>query len=71
MTMTTSNVGAERRWFSRSAGRLRQWPEQAEKRRLSRRGMKALSLLSDHLLRDVGLERNAAPRDAAIRHFWR
>ena len=71
MTMISLNAGAGRRRISRIADDVRRWVESAGKRRRIRREMRELSRLPDHLLRDMGLEHHAAPRDAAVPLFWR
>ncbi|MEL6799226.1 MAG: DUF1127 domain-containing protein [Pseudomonadota bacterium] len=43
----------------------------AAKRRRNRRGMKELSQLPRHLLRDMGLEHCAAPDAPTISNHWR
>lgn len=71
MTMISSNAGAGRRQVSRLADDFRLWAESAGERRRIRREMRELSQLPDHLLRDMGLEQYAAPRDAEVQLFWR
>ncbi len=71
MTTTFSNVGAGRRRISRFAHGLRKWLEDADEKRRIRREMEELSRLPEHLLRDMGLERYAVPRDPAIPHHRR
>jgi len=71
MTMISSNAGAGRRRVPRIAVDIRRWVESAGERRRVRREMRELSQLPDHLLRDMGLEQYAAPRDAAVLLIWR
>jgi uncharacterized protein YjiS (DUF1127 family) len=71
MTMISNHAGAPRRPPSNIARALLDRLAEASKRRRIRREMKELSQLPHHLLRDMGLERYAAPKVPAIPHHWR
>jgi uncharacterized protein YjiS (DUF1127 family) len=70
MTMISPFVDGSRRTVSRRVKSLRQWITEALEERRIRRNFGDLSRLSDHLLRDLGLERYAQLRDPAIPHQW-
>ena len=54
--------GAARSWAARALIRLMRWHETARERR-------ALLALSDHMLKDIGITRAEAEREAG-RPFW-
>jgi uncharacterized protein YjiS (DUF1127 family) len=71
MTMISIHAGAPRRQPGSIAVALLDRLAEAAKRRRIRKEMKELSLLSHHLLRDMGLDQYAAPNDPAVPHHWR
>ena len=70
MTTISTHAGAPRRHPSSIATLLRNLMAEAARRRRIRNEMKGLSRLPRHILRDMGLEQYAAPRDPAIHHAW-
>lgn len=70
MTMISVNAGAHRRKSPSIANALLRWRAQASERWRIRMEMKELSRLSPHLLRDMGLEEYAAPREPTIQMPW-
>ncbi len=70
MSMHSSQAGALRQ-PSPGIGRLvRDWIEMARQRRRIRREMAELAKLPLHLLRDIGLEQYASPREPIPRPHW-
>lgn len=70
MARISTNHGAERRRAPDIARSLRRWIATARERRRIRRDIAELSRLPVHLLRDMGLEHHAAPRDSVLPHRW-
>ncbi|WP_430448830.1 hypothetical protein [Rhodophyticola sp.] len=70
MTMISIHAGAPRRPPSSIAKALRDRLAEAAKRQRIRKEMKELSKLPRHLLRDMGLEQYAAPREPTINIHW-
>lgn len=71
MIMISPLAGARRRLPANLARSVQRWIAKAAKRRRISREMAALRLLSDHLLRDMGLETEVPPRDPVIPHHLR
>lgn len=71
MTLINLNADAPRPPSPGIARRIHQWIETAAERWRTRREMAELSRLPRHLLRDMGLEQYAPPRDPAIPLQWR
>ncbi len=70
MTVISVNAGARRRTSSSIVKALLHWSAQARERRQIRREMRELSRLPLHLLRDMGMEQYAAPREPTIQMPW-
>ncbi|WP_350158926.1 hypothetical protein [Roseovarius sp.] len=70
MTMISIRSGARRRDLERLAQFLRRRLEVARERRRVSREMAELSHLPRHLLRDMGLEEFARPRERSLPPHW-
>ncbi|MEP3046368.1 MAG: hypothetical protein ABJO09_09550 [Hyphomicrobiales bacterium] len=70
MTMILPFVVGSHRTVSSLVKSLRQRIREALEKRRIRRNFGDLSQLSDHLLRDLGLEQYAQLRDPEFSHLW-
>ena len=70
MTMITENAGLYRPRSQGVAEVIQRWIARAIEWRRIRKEMKALSKLPPAVLRDMGLERFAAPREPTMQNPW-